>query len=431
MLKKRDTLKKSLLLLSILPIFLIGIIIIAVGINSIYNALKGDVEDNLNRLGKSFELTMDKLYPGEYSLVKKKVEEDKEIIFLYKGETNISEDFAIYDELKNATGVEYSIFFGNIRYITTIVDEEGKRFINSDCPGKVNNEVLKQNKSKFYSNVKIGQSEYFTYYFPIYNKTNNVIGMFAIASPQETVSQLAFGAVMPIVLVPLAVMFIAAFFTIKYANKLTKDIRFVQKYITEVSNHNLKAELNPEIYKRNDELYDIAKATTEMKNSLKQMIEQDTLTGLHNRRYGEIQFNIQWKKAMENDKPFSIVMCDIDFFKKVNDNYGHEAGDMVLKSVAEVFKKHMAESGFAIRWGGEEFLLMFVNDDENTTYKKLEKIILEIRNMSINYCGKTIKITMTFGIAKGDVTKSVDEIIKLADNKLYYGKENGRNQIVL
>lgn len=124
-------------------------------------------------------------------------------------------------------------------------------------------------------------------------------------------------------------------------------------------------------------------------------------------------------------------MCDIDYFKKVNDNYGHEAGDEVLKSVSGILKKHMTKDGFAIRWGGEEFILCFINDDESTTYKKLVSIMNEVRNLCVCYEDYKIKVTMTFGIAKGDVLKSVDEIIKIADDKLYSGKENGRNQIVL
>ncbi len=429
--KKRETLKKSLLTLSILPIVLIGVIIIAVSINTIYGALHEETCDNLDKLGNSFIASMDEIYPGEYSLKEYEDEKENKTYVLYKGLTPISLDFTFFDNLKKATEVEYSIFYDTTRYVTTIFDNDNKRYVNSTCPGKVKSEVIKDNESKFYYNVRIGDENYFTYYIPINDASGQVMGMIGLAKAQENVSKLVIKAVIPIVLVPLAAIIITAIFTSMYSNKLTNDIRRVREFISKVSNNNLTATLNPEIYKRKDELYDIAKATTDMRNSLKQLIEMDALTGLHNRRYGEVSFNNHWKRAKESNKPFTIVMCDIDYFKKVNDNYGHEAGDEVLKSVSGILKKHMTEDGFAIRWGGEEFILCFINDDESTTYKKLVSIMNEVRNLCVCYEDYKIKVTMTFGIAKGDVLKTVDEIIKIADDKLYSGKENGRNQIVL
>ena len=123
------------------------------------------------------------------------------------------------------------------------------------------------------------------------------------------------------------------------------------------------------------------------------------------------------------------MLGDIDFFKKVNDTYGHECGDIVLSEVATILNKNMRNQGFVARWGGEEFLLVFENCNLDEAVNKLEHILDEIRKKEISYKDEIVRITMTFGICQGS-TDDMDDVIRMADSKLYEGKAGGRNQIV-
>ena len=120
----------------------------------------------------------------------------------------------------------------------------------------------------------------------------------------------------------------------------------------------------------------------------------------------------------------------MDGLKTINDTYGHDAGDIVLKEIASIIKKKMKGQGFVARWGGEEFMLGFENKNKEKAKKVLDAIVTEIRNTTIDYNGTVIDVTMTFGLVAGNEAKTAEELFKIADNRLYIGKNNGRNQIV-
>lgn len=128
-------------------------------------------------------------------------------------------------------------------------------------------------------------------------------------------------------------------------------------------------------------------------------------------------------------EPYTLAIADIDFFKKVNDTYGHIAGDEVLVSVAQIMKKSMAGKGFAARWGGEEFLLVYTGCDMETTLTYLEMLVEAIREMRVEYDDKAIKITISIGVATGN-GDSVDKVLCTADNRLYHAKKEGRDRVV-
>ena len=160
---------------------------------------------------------------------------------------------------------------------------------------------------------------------------------------------------------------------------------------------------------------------------LKKEANTDRLTGLSNRRRA-----IEYLDEMiseQNGSPISVAMGDIDFFKKVNDTYGHDIGDVVLKEVAALMTR-MCTDAFVARWGGEEFLIIYKDHNGDEAFIKLEELRRAIQRMSINACGHEIKITMTFGLSEYDFEKDGETAIKEADDRLYQGKENGRNQVV-
>lgn len=425
--KHKGTIKKSLLALNIIPIIVICFILILVSTNKINSVLQKQVKVNMSDLGENIIRYIDDMYEGDYS-----AEKSKDKIILYKGSNNLTNLIGNYiDDISKQTGNEITIFFGKTRVITTIVDNTGNRFLYTNAPAVVKKDVLENGKESFYTNVKIGGSKYYAYYIPLKNSDNSIVGMIAILNPEKEVKALIVRAVIPIFLVPIAIMILTIIITCIYSNGLIRDIRNLEKYMDEVSNHNFDVELSGSIYKRNDELYQIGRSTTEMKNSLRKLIEQDALTGLYNRRFGEIQFKAVWNRNLQYNEQITIVMGDIDYFKKVNDTYGHAAGDIVLKKVAGIIKTKVANNGFAIRWGGEEFLICFYKINTERAYNIIVDIHNEIEDTIIEYENNKIKVTMTFGIAQGDTSMKSEDIIKEADNKLYEGKQGGRNTIVV
>ncbi len=154
----------------------------------------------------------------------------------------------------------------------------------------------------------------------------------------------------------------------------------------------------------------------------------DNLTGLANRRRA---FDYVEQLVTENSvEAFSLCMCDIDFFKKVNDTWGHDCGDVVLKKIADIFRNEMSRQSLPCRWGGEEFLLLFPGKNGDDAYEILMRIRDAIKKMVVMYEGHEVKVTMTFGLTEYSFGKSLDDNVQEADEKLYYGKNHGRDQIV-
>lgn len=161
---------------------------------------------------------------------------------------------------------------------------------------------------------------------------------------------------------------------------------------------------------------------------LKQEANTDQLTGLFNRRKAK-----EFMTVIEKTKEYnlvSIAMGDIDFFKKVNDTYGHDAGDEVLKYVANAMKEKCGDEAFVARWGGEEFLIILPGRNGDDAFVMLEKIRIMIQNSVIKVGNEEIKVTMTFGLSESGFDTSAETAIKEADERLYYGKSHGRNQVV-
>ena len=160
---------------------------------------------------------------------------------------------------------------------------------------------------------------------------------------------------------------------------------------------------------------------------LKQIAGVDPLTGLMNRREIGERFE---KLSSEDSLAITIVMGDIDFFKKVNDTRGHDCGDYVLKTIAQLFQDFMKEKGYVSRWGGEEFLFVFSGFNGDDTYPMMEELRKTIENYTFSFFNHEFRLTMTFGVEEYSSRFGTEEAIKKADEKLYIGKEQGRNKVV-
>jgi len=157
----------------------------------------------------------------------------------------------------------------------------------------------------------------------------------------------------------------------------------------------------------------------------------DQLTQLKNRMFFDIEYAKEWKRSSRLKCPLSVIMIDLDFFKKINDNYGHMFGDECLKSVAAAISKEAKRpSDIAARYGGEEFVVMLPNTDDKGTRIIAERIREAVAALSLRYNDEEIRITCSIGGAtcipnyKGDRA----ELIRFADSALYHAKNSGRNR---
>lgn len=174
--------------------------------------------------------------------------------------------------------------------------------------------------------------------------------------------------------------------------------------------------------------YEITAAQTSLKQKnaeLAKIASTDALTGFYNRR----KMHEYLYKAAERNETFSIIMSDIDNFKKINDTYGHDCGDEALRTVSDAFRDCMSDGDRICRWGGEEFLVL-ANCSAEAASEIAEKIRSTVEGRHVKYNGYDIKITLTLGVSEYNPESTVDKAITAADKKLYIGKNSGKNRVV-
>jgi diguanylate cyclase (GGDEF)-like protein len=163
---------------------------------------------------------------------------------------------------------------------------------------------------------------------------------------------------------------------------------------------------------------------------IKDASNKDFLTGIYNRRY----FYSVGRKLFENSKrnnlSIIIAMLDIDFFKKVNDQYGHDAGDLVIKKVAQTLQRRFRKTDIVSRIGGEEFCVLTCNMGIDNAVNIFEEIRKQIEDSEIIYKDNKLKITVSIGICC-KLMDSLEDMIKISDEMLYKAKTGGRNQVVI
>ena len=158
----------------------------------------------------------------------------------------------------------------------------------------------------------------------------------------------------------------------------------------------------------------------------------DGLTQLYNHRFFQEQMINSVSNFMRYGNKFSLILIDIDFFKKFNDTYGHQSGDCVLKQVANILKKNSRNSDFVCRYGGEEMAIILTNTAKPEAIITAEKICNAVRNNKFILAnGEKVNVTISVGVSTvGDNGEKPQEIIEFSDKCLYIAKENGRNQVV-
>ncbi|WP_299084615.1 GGDEF domain-containing protein [uncultured Paraglaciecola sp.] len=169
-----------------------------------------------------------------------------------------------------------------------------------------------------------------------------------------------------------------------------------------------------------------------LNSELEKVSRIDSLTGLNNRGFWEEQFVMEYKRKVRSDSPSSLLMLDIDHFKKVNDTYGHTAGDEVIKAFSNIIKKSIRETDCAGRYGGEEFAIVLPDTPVANVEFVSERIRRLVEKCTLVYDEVEISFTVSIGIAGFKNTfKDSSEWLNAADKALYQAKESGRNRVVL
>lgn len=156
----------------------------------------------------------------------------------------------------------------------------------------------------------------------------------------------------------------------------------------------------------------------------------DELTDICNRRKIEESINSNIERYLRYETVFSILMIDIDYFKSVNDNFGHDAGDKVLKELSASIKRNIRGSDFVGRWGGEEFIVILPETDIISASMVAEKLRKVVESMGVENGNDFIKITISIGVAEYNGIGDMYKLIKLVDMRMYRAKSNGRNCVV-
>ncbi|MEM7183161.1 MAG: GGDEF domain-containing protein [Spirochaetota bacterium] len=194
------------------------------------------------------------------------------------------------------------------------------------------------------------------------------------------------------------------------------------KQIIEKQNNKLKS-MNQEIKLKNEEL-------TDAYHKIEFVAKTDSLTKLWNRRAIMEKLNHEKNRFHRDNLSFSIILCDVDYFKKVNDTYGHDFGDYLLSSLAEFFTQNKRPFDEVARWGGEEFIFLLPATEEEEAKVVAEDLREKIAKQEFTFENQSISITVSLGISMFKNRIRLEDCIKSADVSLYEAKRRGRNQTI-
>lgn len=222
---------------------------------------------------------------------------------------------------------------------------------------------------------------------------------------------------------------IAQGFNMGAVDYVTKPFSSIELAVR-VRTHLKLSHANKVILQYNQKLEKVNKQLNKALDQLKIAANTDPLTSLSNRRYIIDHLKREILRYKRYRGTFVLLIADIDFFKKFNDVYGHDCGDMVLVNLARIFMKNIREQDCVARWGGEEFLFLLTETDQAGGLTVAEKIRKEVEISNISYENQLLKLTVTIGVAEYNAPVGMDNILKNADMALYHGKETGRNRVI-
>jgi diguanylate cyclase (GGDEF)-like protein/PAS domain S-box-containing protein len=193
--------------------------------------------------------------------------------------------------------------------------------------------------------------------------------------------------------------------------------------IAPVNDHGVRAIVAMEILSETSPKFTLSKRLHELERAAL----LDPLTGLPNRRYMEMSLQSRYEELQRYRWPFGVIFIDIDHFKNINDTYGYESGDRLLRTVGNTMVHSLRPFDHLGRWGGEEFLAILVNVDEENLYSVAHRTRLIIERSTIAIGEKNIRVTVSIGATRAYNGDTVNAVVQRADHLLYQSKQAGRN----
>jgi diguanylate cyclase (GGDEF)-like protein len=191
-----------------------------------------------------------------------------------------------------------------------------------------------------------------------------------------------------------------------------------------------QAEKEKEIYRlKSVALAQANMELTRLKNQLEKQANEDPLTGLFNRRVFNEKIETEFTRVQRFDGQMSVMVCDIDSFKKVNDTFSHSVGDEVLKAVAKIFKSNIRSIDTVARYGGEEFVILLPETKASEAYSICDRLRQMVETHPWHKIHKDLKVTLSMGICDDTSSKDAHEMVSKADHTLYSVKRNGKNHV--
>ena len=414
--KKRHSIVVTMIRIGVIPILLLGIGLTVYSQYSVREGMDYEVERSLSGIAHNLLSTYNALDGGEFNM-------DGDT--LKKGETTLTSDYRIIDDIKTDTGTDVTIYYGSKRRMTTIVDKNGDRLTDTEAPEGVVDYVFGQNEEYFSTDINVDGVPYYGYYVPIANDDGEVVGMSFAGKPKDSVMISTNYMIVGNILISIFVILLAAFILYLSSSKMVIAIQHIKRFLGFLAGGDFTQKMSEEVLERKDELAEMGEYAVHVEIALDDMISRDPLTKLLNRRATMVRVQNTWE---ENN--YIIAMGDIDFFKKVNDTYGHDMGDEVLRFVSAQLKDELEKSGFVARWGGEEFLIGF-DGTKDDLVEHLKAVTGRIRAKVFESGDKTFSVTMTLGVTIRQPGEEFEDVMNRADALLYEGKTGGRNRIVV
>ena len=178
-----------------------------------------------------------------------------------------------------------------------------------------------------------------------------------------------------------------------------------------------------------DNKFDVIRKINFMYTQTKQLSITDALTNLYNRRYFETTFAREFARAKRYNSQLSIVVVDIDWFKKINDTYGHSCGDYVLRELSWLMAENFRQTDIIFRYGGEEFVILLTETDGNSAIIPVERLRRAVEDNKFKFKGVELNVTISAGISSNKDVNEVCQMFDNADKALYQAKEEGRNRV--
>ena len=374
------------------------------------------------------------------------------------------------NELKQLFNSEVTVFLGDTRIATTII-RDGQNVVGTKIDPNVA-EIVIGSRQEYSGDMDIFGEKYKSFYLPLINAENEVFATFFLGIPETEIIEASNKSIKEGIYLGLGGLIISIMLLFLIISSISEPIVELSNDMDHIANGNLRIEIR---VRSEDEVGHLGKSLQKVVDIIHKLLDdinimidehekgntdhyldteaflgdykiladnileladlgmKDQLTGIPNRRSFDNRLELEWSRAVRENTPISILMLDVDKFKNYNDTYGHQQGDVALRTVAKTAKQSVKRTiDFAARWGGEEFVVLLPATDSSGAMSVAEYIRAEIEKAQIpctDAGGE--KVTVSVGVNTQIPThnSSVNSFISAADDALYKAKEAGRNRV--